>query len=189
MQYLDKTGLTHFWEKVDSAKQDTLTSGTNIKTINNQSLLGSGNITISGGGSATDVQIDGVSITSSGVANINTTGYDADTNSLATVNDINNIGSAKLDKQLTLGNSITTIDNNGAQISIESTNSNSGTQSRVYISSNGEIDIFGDGGEIYIEGDAVYITSVADPTSDGDAVNKKYVDDIVGNIESLLGGI
>ena len=30
-------------------KQDTLVSGTNIKTINNQSLLGSGNISISGG--------------------------------------------------------------------------------------------------------------------------------------------
>ena len=34
-----------------SNKQDTLVSGTNIKTINNQSLLGSGNITISGGSS------------------------------------------------------------------------------------------------------------------------------------------
>lgn len=33
-----------------SSKQDTLVSGTNIKTINNQSLLGSGDITIQGGG-------------------------------------------------------------------------------------------------------------------------------------------
>ena len=33
--------------------QDKLVSGTNIKTINNQSLLGSGNINISGGGSVT----------------------------------------------------------------------------------------------------------------------------------------
>ncbi len=32
-------------------KQDTLTSGTNIKTVNGQSLLGSGDISISGGGS------------------------------------------------------------------------------------------------------------------------------------------
>ena len=32
-----------------SAKQATLVSGTNLKTINNQSLLGSGNISISGG--------------------------------------------------------------------------------------------------------------------------------------------
>ena len=30
-------------------KQDTLVSGTNIKTINNASLLGSGNIDIQGG--------------------------------------------------------------------------------------------------------------------------------------------
>lgn len=31
-----------------SSKQDTLVSGTNIKTINNTSLLGSGNITVGG---------------------------------------------------------------------------------------------------------------------------------------------
>lgn len=36
-----------------SGKQDALVSGTNIKTINNQSLLGSGNITIEGGGGGT----------------------------------------------------------------------------------------------------------------------------------------
>jgi len=33
-----------------NAKQDTLVSGTNIKTINGQSILGSGNLSISGGG-------------------------------------------------------------------------------------------------------------------------------------------
>ena len=36
-----------------AGKQDTLVSGTNIKTINGQSLLGSGNITIQGGGGGT----------------------------------------------------------------------------------------------------------------------------------------
>jgi len=36
-----------------AGKQDTLVSGTNIKTINNQSLLGSGNITIEGGSQIT----------------------------------------------------------------------------------------------------------------------------------------
>ena len=35
-------------------KQDELVSGTNIKTVNNQSLLGSGNITISGGAGDTN---------------------------------------------------------------------------------------------------------------------------------------
>ena len=34
----------------DDSKQDTLVSGTSIKTINNTSLLGSGNITVGGGG-------------------------------------------------------------------------------------------------------------------------------------------
>lgn len=36
-------------------KQDLLISGTNIKTINNTSLLGSGNISIGGGGSSVDI--------------------------------------------------------------------------------------------------------------------------------------
>lgn len=40
-----------------SGKQDTLISGTNIKTINNESLLGSGNITIQGGGGTVDQTI------------------------------------------------------------------------------------------------------------------------------------
>lgn len=37
-------------QEVLNGKQDTLVSGTNIKTINNESILGSGNITIQGGG-------------------------------------------------------------------------------------------------------------------------------------------
>ena len=48
-----------------NSKQDTLVSGTNIKTVNNQSLLGSGNITIQGGGSSvievTQAQYDALS--------------------------------------------------------------------------------------------------------------------------------
>ena len=43
-------------------KQDTLVSGTNIKTINNESILGSGNITIEGGGSSYTAG-DGIDIT------------------------------------------------------------------------------------------------------------------------------
>ena len=52
-----------------SGKQDTLISGENIKTINNQSLLGSGNITIQGGGGGvSDVTLGGSSVVSEGVA-------------------------------------------------------------------------------------------------------------------------
>ena len=41
-----------------AAKQDTLVSGTNIKTINNQSLLGEGNITIQGGGGGGETVVE-----------------------------------------------------------------------------------------------------------------------------------
>ena len=40
--------------------QEKLTSGTNIKTINNQSLLGAGNVTISGSGTVTDFNASNV---------------------------------------------------------------------------------------------------------------------------------
>lgn len=39
-------------------KQDTLVSGTNIKTINNNSILGSGNLVISGGGGSNEKIVD-----------------------------------------------------------------------------------------------------------------------------------
>ena len=55
-------------------KQDTLVSGTTIKTINNESLLGSGNITISGGGSSTLSGLSDVTITSA--TNGQVLGYD-----------------------------------------------------------------------------------------------------------------
>jgi len=46
------SNLTSWSSITPSSKQDVLVSGTNIKNINNQSILGSGNITISGGGSS-----------------------------------------------------------------------------------------------------------------------------------------
>ena len=50
-KYLNDTGLSEVWANIKNyiasqllGKQDALVSGTNIKTVNNQSLLGSGNI-------------------------------------------------------------------------------------------------------------------------------------------------
>jgi len=50
-RYVDKPGLAEIWTNIKNyiasqllGKQDTLVSGTNIKTVNNQSLLGSGNV-------------------------------------------------------------------------------------------------------------------------------------------------
>ena len=63
-KYLDSSGLLYFWGKLKNYFQPKLVSGTNIKTINNTSLLGSGNITISGGGGGgvADVTVNGTSV-------------------------------------------------------------------------------------------------------------------------------
>ena len=47
-----------------SGKQDALVSGTNIKTINNESILGSGNITIQGGGGGMSADMEQLIATS-----------------------------------------------------------------------------------------------------------------------------
>ena len=69
-------------------KQDTLVSGTNIKTINNTSILGSGNIDIQGGssyaaGTGIDItnnviSVDGVSTSEVTLATVATTGAYSD---------------------------------------------------------------------------------------------------------------
>ena len=51
----DTSAVTSSISAAVSGKQDTLVSGTNIKTINNESLLGSGNITISGGSGGSNI--------------------------------------------------------------------------------------------------------------------------------------
>lgn len=51
------TGITATKVSAWDAKQDALVSGTNIKTINNESILGEGNITIQGGSGSGDVNV------------------------------------------------------------------------------------------------------------------------------------
>ena len=50
-KYVNDNGVSEMWLNIKNwitsqllGKQDTLVSGTNIKTVNNQSLLGSGNV-------------------------------------------------------------------------------------------------------------------------------------------------
>lgn len=91
-KYLGKTAKAADSDKLDgndsSYFQQALVSGTNIKTVNGNSLLGSGDITISGG-TPTDVQVNGTSITSNNVANLITnTAYNASTNKIATMSDL-----------------------------------------------------------------------------------------------------
>ena len=52
--------------KLKTGKQDNLVSGTNIKSINGVSLLGSGDITIESGGGASGVQFSGPSTATNG---------------------------------------------------------------------------------------------------------------------------
>ena len=61
--YYTKTETDNAITAATSTKQDTLVSGTNIKTINNESLLGSGNIDIQGGGGKAIEAGRGISIT------------------------------------------------------------------------------------------------------------------------------
>lgn len=48
MKILNDIGLEYFWELVNRLKQDTLRSGTNIKTVNGNSILGSGDLSVTG---------------------------------------------------------------------------------------------------------------------------------------------
>ena len=206
-------------------KQNALVSGTNIKTINNESILGSGNITISGGGggSSTDVQINGVSITNNDIANIMTnTAYNANTNKIATMTDVSNAVASKLDANWNADDSngfiewqegesstasklitkvVSNTNNNFSQTEITSdnmllTSGVNGAQMNTSINmtpyainiTNQTTD-----GSITIDADLITLSGAAQiatvPDTNNSIVNKKYVDDIVGDIESLLGGI
>ena len=61
--------LKSTWRKVEeleTGKQDNLVSGTNIKTINGSSILGSGNLVVSGGGGISDGDKGDITVSGSG---------------------------------------------------------------------------------------------------------------------------
>ena len=95
-------------------KQDTLVSGTNIKTINNNSLLGSGDITIQGGGGGTGVLPQ---FTYTDLQNIIDDANDGDTiylNGYFKYNSSDDITAfIEIDKDLTIIGEGCTIDGNG----------------------------------------------------------------------------
>lgn len=74
-EFLDNTGLSRLWGKIKAAlnsKQDTLVSGTNLKTINGNSLLGSGNITTPNTNTWRGVTVFGQSFSSNPSAELKT---------------------------------------------------------------------------------------------------------------------
>ena len=165
-----------------ATKQDTLTSGTNIKTINNESILGSGNITIQSGGSATDVQVNGTSIMSGGVANLLTKKpYNANTNKLATVKDLTEWSVAS-DKD----DFITIFGANANSYGIELSNDDRTRYYTIYADKTSDMVSLGSSGKIILEGNAVTISNVVTPVNGGDAVNKSYVDDAISALPKSM---
>ena len=71
MSIAGTNAITELWAKCKAYFQAKLVSGTNIKTINNESLLGSGNISVGGGGSdVTGVKGDSESTYRTGNVNL-----------------------------------------------------------------------------------------------------------------------
>ena len=112
-----KTEVDNAITAATSTKQDTLVSGTNIKTINNESILGSGNIDIQGGGGGGKAVTGGTNISV-------TTGETADTinctlpisvgssNSSISVGQDNGLGTSINSAAIGKGNSIGNIARN-----------------------------------------------------------------------------
>ncbi len=89
-KFLDQSGLEYYDGKIKAVikkKQDTLVSGTNIKTINGSSILGSGNLTV-GGATAGVASIGGKTgaITLSGLSMVGNVLTNPATGSLAKKN-------------------------------------------------------------------------------------------------------
>ena len=148
-----------------AGKQDTLVSGTNIKTINNESLLGDGNITIQGGGSATDVQVNGTSITSNGVANLVTEGTYSSSNKIATINEV-------VKQNNSVAGYTSLIQNAGRYVHAYAANPATAEGVFAYLYPD-NISLF------KLSGDPVPVSGIATPTNNTDAVNKLYVDNAI----------
>jgi len=152
---------TNEYEIVDSTarstittKQDTLVSGTNIKTINNESILGSGNITASGDTNVIEtVKVNNTPLTpdANKSVNIDLSGY-------ATTSDLSN-------KQDTLvsGTNIKTINNNS-------------------LLGSGNIDI--QAGGSYTAGNGINITNDEISIDDSIVATQTWVQDYINSLDA-----
>lgn len=189
-----------------TGKQDKLVSGTNIKTINSNSLLGGGNIQID----APDMVQEPGSSTTSVMSQeaVSKLIYKDTTNRKSIV--IGEGASVGIDgyEAVTIGNSASVIASEGIAIGKNATTSRgygiafgsgaSASQSysialgsRSTASARGEISVggpnLGDNG--YNLTSTRLITNVHDPVNAQDAATKNYVDSLVGDIESALKAI
>ena len=177
-------------ELVDD-KQDTLVSGTNIKTINGTSLLGSGNIDIQGGGS-TYTAGDGIDITNNVIS---VDGVSTSEVTLATVatsgsyNDLSNKPTIP-----TVNNATLTIQKNGSNVATFTANASSNITANISVPTNTNELTNGAG---FITSSALsgyqttanLVTSVSSSSTDSQYPSAKLFYDTVGNIETLLAAI
>lgn len=194
-------------ERAVATKQDTLVSGTNIKTINGQTLLGEGNIEIQGGGTITvDSELSTTSenpVQNKVITNAINGKQDAgdyalkseipDTSELATKEEL----AAKLDTATynsekasfeTKENAAATYQVKGdyattAQLNSKQDTLVSGTNIKTI---NGN-SLLGEG-DITIQAGGTVDTAMSDTSENAvqNKVIKKYIDDLVGNILTQL---
>lgn len=180
------TATTYTKQEVDNAitaatatKQDTLVSGTNIKSINNESILGSGNIEIGGGGGSVNVvQTTGTSTADVMSQDAVSTQLNNKANKTAAFggygfgssSDGNYIQYKNVDNS-NIGNSIYYPKINGKDIL---------TSNNIYARNNYNFQL--------VETSAI-TTAITSSSTDVQVPSAKAVYDIVGNIETLLSQI
>lgn len=137
---------------------------------------------LDGDDASVDVQVNGTSIMSGGVANLLTKKpYNANTNKLATVKDLTEWSVAS-DKD----DFITFFGANAKSYGFNLSNDDETRYYTIYADKTSDMVSVGSSGKITLEGNAVTISNVVTPVNGGDAVNKSYVDGLVGDIGTAL---
>lgn len=157
-----------------STKQDTLVSGTNIKTINNQSILGEGNIDIQGGGSSYTAG-DGIDIT----------------NDVISVSGVSHNSLADGTKMLLIGD-VTSVGQDYSNINFEYYYGTSSNKTNIPIKPlkiNGYSALRAQALNISVVETSAITTSVTSASTDNEIPSAKAVYDIVGNINTILESI
>ena len=177
-----------------STKQDTLVSGTNIKTINGETLLGEGNITIQGGGGGSitiDTSLDSGSTNAVANSAITSTLYSA-----ANANGDGNgyVGNIEAKEDSTyLDRLIWGFSTTRYKGSLGGYNSNNTQGVSFYCSSiNGVRTVsknYQNVGHFSLVETSAITTTITSSSTDSQVPSAKAVYDIVGNIETLLSKI
>ena len=179
--YYTKSETDNAITAATSTKQDTLVSGTNIKTINGETLLGEGNITIQGGSGGVTIDQSLDSSSTNAVAN----------SAVSAALNYNDMFLYRVDPKRTWDNHPTGV------LQLRWRNPYNGstatTQDNITLMKINNIPLIED----YVSGisnlnlveTSVITTSISNSSTDSQVPSAKAVYDIVGNIETLLSQI